>query len=61
MGVCLICCKATDWLRGICSSCKRFHFKGASIVQIRKIVGVSCSVSSIRYILSTFCAADRVD
>ena len=33
-------CKATDWLRGICSSCKDFTLDGASIVQMLKVVGV---------------------
>ena len=41
-------CKATDRLRGICSSCKDFThgvtvviLDGASIVQMLKVVGVS--------------------
>ena len=33
--------KASDWVRGICSSCKSFTLDGASIVQMLKVVGVS--------------------
>ena len=60
-------CEATDWFRGIWSACKRFrtwsqccHF-GWSL----RCSGVR--VSSIpkmflkRYVISTFCAVDRVD
>ena len=52
-------CKATVWLRGISSSFKKITLgvsvvilDGASIVQMLNGVGVS----TVQYVISTFCA-----
>ena len=62
-------CEATDWLRGIWSSCKKFALgvsvvilDGASVLQILKDVVSSIPTMFLkRYVISTFCAVDRVD
>ena len=63
-------CEATDWLRGIWSSCKRFRtwsqcclLDGASVVQILLALLSEQYTNDVikSYVISTFCAIDRVD
>ena len=63
-------CEATDWLRGIWSSCKIFRtwsqcclLDGASVVQILLALFSEQYTNDVlkRYVISTLCAVDRVD
>ena len=60
-------CEATDWFRGIWVACKRFrtwsqccHFGWSLLCSGVRVSSIS-KMFLKRYVISTFCAVDRVD